>query len=83
MSKIRPPVKTHGGKFPICNWVIEHFPSDYRDLTYCELCCGGASVFLNKSPSKEEVINDSDKGIISVFKALRDEPKELIDRLEN
>jgi DNA adenine methylase len=45
--------------------------------------CAGASVFLNKSKSsKLEIINDIDKGIISVFKALRDEPLEFIDRIQ-
>lgn len=44
--------------------------------------CAGASVFLNKEPSKEEVINDIDIGLISVYKALRDEPKEFVDRLK-
>lgn len=82
MKKLRPPVKTHGGKFPLCTWIIDHFPADYQNLTYCELCCGGASVMLNKAPSTEEVINDRDKGVVSIFKSLRDEPKEFIDRVK-
>lgn len=82
MKKLRPPVKTHGGKYYLCNWVIEHFPKNYIDLTYCEPCCGGASVFLNKMPAEEEVINDLDKGVISIFKALRDEPKEFINKIK-
>lgn len=81
-KKLRPPVKTHGGKFYLCNWIIENFPPDYEELTYVEPMCAGASVFLNKKPSKEEVINDIDKGLISVFKSLRDEPKEFIERLK-
>lgn len=44
--------------------------------------CAGASVFLNKIPSQEEVINDIDAGLVYVYKALRDEPKEFIDRLK-
>lgn len=44
--------------------------------------CAGASVFLNKEPSEREIINDIDPGIIAVYKALRDEPKEFIDRLK-
>lgn len=82
MRGLRPPVKTHGGKWYLKSFVIEHFPEGYTELTYCEPCCGGASVFLNKGKSKEEVINDLDKGVISIFKALRDEPKEFIDRLK-
>jgi DNA adenine methylase len=82
MKKLRPPVKTHGGKYYLCNWVIEHFPDDYKELNYCEPCCGGASVFLNKEKANEEVISDLDKGVVSIFKALRDEPKEFIERLK-
>lgn len=81
-KKIRPPVKTHGGKFYLCGWIIENFPENYQELTYCEPMCAGASVFLNKVPSGEEVINDIDKGLVSVYKSLRDEPKEFIDRLK-
>lgn len=82
MKTLRPPVKTHGGKWFLKQWVIEHFPKNYMDMTYFEPCCGGASVFLNKIPSEEEIINDLDKGVVSIFKALRDEPKEFIDRIK-
>lgn len=82
VNNLRPPVKTHGGKWYLRKHVIEHFPKDYQNLRYCEPCCGGATVFLNKEPSKEEIISDVDKGVISIFKALRDEPKEFIDRLK-
>ena len=81
-KKIRPPLKSHGGKYYLCNWVIDNFPESYEDLTYCEPFCAGASVFLNKNPSKEEVIGDTDDGVICVFKALRDEPKEFITRIK-
>lgn len=81
-KKLRPPVKTHGGKYYLSTWVVEHFPENYNELTYCEFCCGGGSVFLNKLPSKEEIISDADRGVISIFKALRDEPKEFVNRLK-
>ena len=82
MPKLRPPVKIHGGKFYLSNWIIEHLPKDYTTRTYCELCCGGCSVLLNKERSSDEVINDINKGVVSIFKALRDEPKEYISRLK-
>lgn len=81
-KKLRPPVKTHGGKWYLTDFVIEQFPENYQELTYIEPMCAGASVFLNKLSSKEEIISDLDKGVISVFKALRDEPKEFTDRLK-
>lgn len=81
-KKLRPPVKTHGGKYYLSNWIIENFPEGYEDFTYLEPMCAGASVFLNKNPSKQEVLNDLDKGIICVLKSLRDEPKEFISKIK-
>lgn len=80
--KLRPPIKTHGGKAYLASWVLEHFPPDYEEMVYCEPFCAGASVFLNKKPSKHEVIGDIDRGVTSIFKALRDEPKEFVSRLK-
>lgn len=81
-KRLRPPVKTHGGKWYLAPWIVENFPANYEELTFVEPMCAGASVFLNKNPSREETINDLDKGLISVFKSLRDEPKEFIERLK-
>lgn len=81
-TKLRPPIKTHGGKYYLSNWIIEHFPKGYEDMVYCEPFCAGASVFLNKEPSITEVISDIDTGVISIFKALRDEPQEFINRIK-
>lgn len=80
--KIRPPVKTHGGKYYLANWIISHFPNDHQELVYVEPYCGGANVFLNKERSIEECINDIDLSIIQIFRALRDEPGEFISRLK-
>lgn len=80
--KLRPPIKTHGGKYYLSAWIIEHFPQGYEDMTYCEPFCAGASVLLNKEPSVEEIISDIDDGVISIFKSLRDEPQEFIARIK-
>lgn len=81
-KKLRPPIKIHGGKYYLSKWILEHFPSGHEELKYCEPFCGGASVFLNKVRSQEEVISDIDSGVIIIFKALRDEPEEFISRLK-
>ena len=39
-------------------------------------------MFLNKEPSSEEVLSDIDCGVVCIFKALRDESKEFIQRLK-
>lgn len=79
---LRAPVKTPGGKHYLAKWIITHFPENYIDLRYCEPFCAGASVFLNKKRSIEETISDIDKGVICIFKALRDEPREFIGRIK-
>ncbi len=81
-KKLRPPVKIHGGKYYLSKWVLEHFPKGHAEMKYFEPFCGGASVFLNKERSEEEAISDVDKGLIAIFKALRDEPTEFISRLK-
>lgn len=81
-KKLRPPIKIHGGKFYLSNWIIGNFPKNYKELNYCEPFCGAASVLLNKDRSPQETICDKDKGITALFKALRDEPSEFIGRLK-
>ena len=80
-KKLRGPIKIHGGKFYLSPWIISNFPKNYVELDYCEPFCGAASVLLNKEKSPKETICDKDKGIIALFKALRDEPNEFIGRL--
>jgi len=82
MKKIRPLFKSCSGKFYLSNWIISNFPSDSVDCEYCDFCCGGGSIFLNKERSVFEMINDSDVGITSIFKALRDDPKTFIGKVK-
>lgn len=82
-KKMKPPVKISGGKFYLTSWIIENFPSDYENLNYFEPMCSNAFVFLNKKPSKEETLNDLDTGLICIFKSLRDEPEEFINKIKN
>lgn len=81
-THIRPAIKIHGGKYYLSDFVVSHFPEGYEGLTYCEPMCGGASVFLNKERSTNEVISDIDLGLVRIYKSLRDEPKEFVDRLK-
>lgn len=71
----RPIVRYHGGKFVLAEWIISHFP---KHRVYCEPFGGGASVLLKKPRSYAEIYNDLDEGIVSVFRAARDYPGELI-----
>lgn len=82
--KIRPPIKTHGGKFYLCDWIISLFPENYEKLIYVEPYLGGGSVFLNKNPGKSsaEFINDLDLGVVAIFRTLQNKPDEFIKRLK-
>jgi DNA adenine methylase len=81
MKTIRPVFKCHGGKYYLVQWIISHFPENHVEMTYVEPFCGGANILLNKEKSKIEIINDLDVNIVDIYRALRDEPKEFIRRL--
>lgn len=81
-SKLRPLFENPGQKFYVSQWIIEQLPPDHQELDYIEPFAGAAGVYLNKPKSNRiEVINDSDLGIIQVFRALRDEPNQFISRI--
>ncbi|HWE01133.1 MAG TPA: DNA adenine methylase [Tepidisphaeraceae bacterium] len=75
---IRPPVKWHGGKFYLCEWIITHFPAH---TTYVEPFGGAASVLLNKEPAPVEVYNDLDGRITRLFRVIRNHGEEFHRRL--
>jgi DNA adenine methylase len=77
--KLRPIVKTHGGKNYLARKIIALFP-EHR--IYTETCAGGLSVLLNKPRSPIEVVADLDPDLIAVHLAVRDRPAELLARLQ-
>lgn len=74
-----PPLRWTGGKWKLADWLISHFPP--HEL-YCEPYCGGAAVFFRKYPSKIEVLNDVDGGVVNFFTVLRTRTDELVRAVE-
>lgn len=65
----RPALRYMGGKWRLAPWVIAHMP---EHKTYLEPYGGAASVLLRKPPAFQEIYNDLDGEIVSLFKVLRD-----------
>ena len=81
-NKFKPPIKCVGDKWHLKDFIISHLPENYEQMIYVEPFCSGGTIFLNKNASVTEVISDIDEGIICVFKAIRDEPKEFFSRIK-
>lgn len=58
-----------GGKWRLAPWVIAHMPPH---KTYLEPFGGACSVLLRKAPAFQEIYNDLDGEIVSLFRVLRD-----------
>lgn len=71
----RPALRYYGGKWRIGSWIVDHFP---QHTCYVEAFAGGASVLLQKQPSRIEVLNDLNRDVINFFDVLRDKPEQLI-----
>lgn len=77
--KIRPPIKQHGGKFPICHKIVPLLPPHEA---YVEPFSGGASVLLNKPRSSDETLNDIDPDLANLWKTMRDYSGDLLELLQ-
>lgn len=81
MSLQHPLIRYHGGKFRLSGWIISHFPNHE---TYVEPFGGGASVLLQKVPSRMEIYNDLDGEVVNFFEVLRDQQlaEKLAEQIE-
>ena len=80
MKSLRPVIKFHDEKWSVREWIISKFPEGYENMTYVEPYAGGINILLAKNKSCREIISDMDKQITNLYKALRDEPSELVRR---
>ena len=70
-TKLRPPIKRHGGKAYLARRIVSHFPAH---RTYVEPFAGGLSVLLNKPRSTVEVASDLDARLINFWRHLCNSP---------
>ena len=73
-------LKYPGAKWRIADWIIGHFPPGYK--VYLEPFFGSGAVFFTKQKSMIETVNDLDGNIVNLFRVCRDNPAELIRRIE-
>lgn len=77
--RMRPIMKIHGGKYYLSEFIINHFPNNYAEMTYVELFGGAASVLTNKNRSIREIYNDLHAPTANIFLNLVKRPDEFIE----
>jgi DNA adenine methylase len=78
-SKLRSPLKTHGGKSYLARRIIALFPD--HDV-YCEPFGAGLSVLLNKPWSAREVVGDINPDLMNFYRVLVDDTDRILDLVE-
>ena len=80
MAQINSPFRYAGGKFYARKLIMECVIPHSR---YVEPFAGGASIFFGKPKVATNWLNDIDTDLINCLTAIRDNPREIIDALEN
>lgn len=65
---MKPPLTYYGGKQKLSKLILSHIP---KHTLYCEPFFGGGAVFFSKTPSKVEVINDTNGELVNFYKVVR------------
>lgn len=73
------PFPFYGGKFSHLEFILPRLPETHQ---YVEPFGGSAAVLLSRDSAPVETYNDIDGDITTFFRVLRDQPDELIQKLE-
>ena len=80
MKRIVPPIKYYGGKGNMINQIIKYIPEDEKLTTYIEPFGGSYSVGLSLNCFTNEIYNDLEENVYSLYKVISD--KELYDEFK-
>ena len=71
VTRIRPPVKAHGGKYYLARQIVPVLMSAPGNPTeYLEPCAFGASVFLSLPRFEREILGDVNPGVVQLWRTL-------------
>lgn len=73
-KRLRPPLTYYGGKQTLAPLIISLIP---KHVLYAEPFTGGGAVFFMKSPSKVEVLNDTNGELMNFYRMMRDKFRSL------
>jgi DNA adenine methylase len=76
---LRPVAKVHGGKWYLKQFIIDKFPKNYEQMIYVEPFGGAGNVLQNKVPSRIEVYNDLNPGIVNLIWHVTHGPPEFFN----
>ena len=72
----------YGSKYKMAQFIIDHFPENYKELTYIEPFFGSGSVFFYKEQGiASEIINDLDDDLIHFYQTCIDQPTKMYKAL--
>ena len=90
MTKAKPFIKWVGGKSQLMEQLDEQLPADFdnwKNATYIEPFVGGGAMLFymlqRYSNIKRAVINDINSDLITCYRTVRDNPKQLIESLKD
>jgi DNA adenine methylase len=74
-SRLPAPILLPGGKSKLLHVLLPLVPYGNDVRIYAEPYCGSAALFFAKRPHPIEVLNDSDRHLVNLFRALQDPEK--------